>query len=156
LKKYFGGKSIARLNTFSFLKIAIYLFFFFFYLSLNSIIPISLDSFNTVGEKTVENSWTFTELMFLEVILLIILIIISQIPIAIIVSFNNQKQSNKLQTLWRIITLCIFILSGFLTPTIDGFTQLNFAFSGFSVYLISVNILTKRLIIKLIGASMFY
>ena len=116
--------------------------------SLNSVIPLSLDSFNSYGENTLENIWSFDEVITLEIVLLTILLSLCQIPIIFIVSLNNEKEISVLPEYWKTISFVIFIFSGILTPTIDGYTQLSFAFSALSLYLIIIIILTKRLDIK--------
>jgi Sec-independent protein secretion pathway component TatC len=84
----------------------------------------------------------------LEIVLLTILLSLCQIPIIFIVSLNNEKEISVLPEYWKTISFVIFIFSGILTPTIDGYTQLSFAFSALSLYLIIIIILTKRLDIK--------
>ena len=73
---------------------------------------------------------------------------ISQIPISLICTLNTERETNFLPEFWKIVSLVIFIISGFLTPTIDGYTQLSFAFSALSLYLILINLLIKRTDIK--------
>jgi hypothetical protein len=124
-------------------------------ISLNSIIPLSLDSFNYSGEKTLENIWSLNEVVFLEIILLSILIIISQIPVFFLINFNSQKIINLVSNYWKILIVCMMIISGFLTPTLDGYTQINFAASAFLFYLVIINFLQKRLLLKLNFFSFF-
>jgi len=95
-----------------------------------------------------ENIWSFDEVITLEIILLSILLSLCQIPILFIVSLNNEKEINVLPEYWKTLSFIIFIASGILTPTIDGYTQLSFAFSALSLYLIIIIILTKRLDLK--------
>jgi len=146
--KVFGTKTIERAETGISLKLSYFLFYCCLGSSLNSVIPLSLDSFNSYGENTLENIWSFDEVITLEIVLLTILLSLCQIPIIFIVSLNNEKEISVLPEYWKTISFVIFIFSGILTPTIDGYTQLSFAFSALSLYLIIIIILTKRLDIK--------
>jgi len=155
IKKSFGTKSIAKLNFSISTRLSIFLFFFIVLLSLNTVIPVSLDSFNTYGEKTLENIWSFNEVLNLETVLLFILISVSQIPTGTLFFLREENDVNILLRFWKLLTLFIFIFSGFLTPTIDGYTQISFSASAFSVYLIIINFLQKRVGIKFTGSSIY-
>jgi hypothetical protein len=146
--KVFGTKTIERAETGISLKLSYFLFYCCLGSSLNSVIPLSLDSFNSYGEKTLENIWSFDEVISLEIILLTILLLLCQIPVIFLVSLNNEKEISILPEYWKTLSFIVFIASGILTPTIDGYTQLSFAFSAHSLYLIIIIILTKRLDIK--------
>ena len=137
-----------RILISSFLKFGFFLFYLSLGTTLNSVIPLSLDSFNNYGEKTLENIWSFDEVITLEIILLIILLTLSQIPLFILIGLNNEKEKNILPEFWKPLSFIIFIVSGLLTPTIDGYTQLSFAFSSLSLYLIIILILSKRIDLK--------
>ena len=146
--KVFGTKTIERAETGISLKLSYFLFYCCLGSSLNSVIPLSLDSFNSYGEKTLENIWSFDEVISLEIILLTILLLLCQIPVIFLASLNNEKEISILPEYWKTLSFIVFIASGILTPTIDGYTQLSFAFSALSLYLIIIIILTKRLDIK--------
>lgn len=143
-----GTKTIEKLENGILTKFSFFLFYFCLGTTLNSVIPLSLDSFNNYGEKTLENIWSFDEVITLEIILLVILLTISQIPLIILLSLSNEKEKNILPEYWKTLSFVIFIASGILTPTIDGYTQLSFAFSSLSLYLIIISILTKRIDMK--------
>jgi hypothetical protein len=154
-RKSFGTKTNTRQKFLTSFKLSILLFFFLSILSLNSIIPISLDSFNTYGEKTLENIWSFNEVIQLEIVLLLVLITFSQVPTLMLFFLENEKEGKKLPKYWKTLTLSFCIFSGFLTPTIDGYTQLSFSISAFSIYLIIINWLEKRIALKLHGKFSF-
>ena len=143
-----GTKTIEKLENGILTKFGFFLFYFCLGTILNSVIPLSLDSFNNYGEKTLENIWSFDEVITLELILLIILLSLSQIPLIVLLSLSNEKEKNILPEYWKPLSFIVFIASGILTPTIDGYTQLSFAFSSLSLYLIIINILIKRIDIK--------
>jgi hypothetical protein len=151
----FGTKTISKMNFFLSLRLSFFLFFFFVLFSLITIIQVSLDSFNNYGEKTLENLWSLTEVINLEIILLFILILFSQLPIFSLFFLKTEKNLKELPLFWKPLILFIFILSGFLTPTIDGYTQLNFSISAFSIYLFIISLLKKRNRIKYNGISIF-
>jgi hypothetical protein len=146
--KLSGTKTIEKLENGIFLKFGFVLFYLSLGTTLNSVIPLSLDSFNNYGEKTLENIWSFDEVITLEIILLIILLSLSQFPLFILIGLNNEKEKNILPEFWKPLSFIIFIAAGLLTPTIDGYTQLSFAFSALSLYLIVILILNKRIDLK--------
>jgi hypothetical protein len=154
-KKKGGAKTLRRMNYSMTFLFSILLFFFITTLNLNIVIPISLDSFNNYEEKSLENLWSFSQVISLEITLFFILSLVSQFPAILNFYFITEKENNLLPTFWRSITLGIVIISGFLTPTIDGYTQLSFSFSAFSLYLILILFLEKRVFIKFNGASFF-
>jgi hypothetical protein len=147
-KKSSGTKTITRLVRSVSTKLAYFLFYFCLVTTLNSVVPLSLDSFNSYGEKTLENIWSFDEVITLELILLIILLSICQFPLLILGVFSNEKERDTLPEYWKNLSFFVFIASGLLIPTIDGYTQLSFAFSALSLYLITIMIFTKRIDIK--------
>ena len=143
-----GTKTINRFDGMIILKFSFSLFFIGIIFSLNTIIPLGLDAFYSYGEKTLENFWSFDEVLNLETILLIVLIFLSQFPILVLSSLNTEKDINFLPEFWKTLSLVIFLAAGFITPTIDGYTQLSFALSAVSLYIIVISLLEKRVNIK--------
>lgn len=154
-RKGFGTKTIGKINFFILLKFSTLLFFLILIISLNTILPISLDFFNSSDEKSLENLWSFDEVLNLEIFLLVFLLFLSQIPLGIISYLNTEKNVNILPSLWKPIVLFVVIFSGFITPTIDGYTQINFALASISLYLIIINTVEKRVLSKFLGNSLF-
>jgi hypothetical protein len=150
-RKEYGTKTATKMEFFILLKISLSVLFLILLLVLNTVIPLSLDSFNSYGEKTLENIWSFDEVLGLEIILLFFLIILSQVPIGISFILNTEIDSQILPEFWKNLSLIIFLISGLLTPTIDGYTQLSFAFSTLSLYVFLINLIQKRVIIKYQG-----
>jgi len=148
IKKSGGTKTTTRLTRSVNNRMAYFLFYFSLITTLNSVVPLSLDSFNSYGEKTLENIWSFDEVLTLEIILLIILLSLCQLPIIILGGFSSEKERDTLPEYWKSLSFFVFIASGLLTPTIDGYTQLSFAASALSLYLITIAIFTKRVDIK--------
>jgi Sec-independent protein secretion pathway component TatC len=60
---------------------------------------------------------------------------------------------NQLPQFWKILSFSIFLIAGFLTPTIDGYTQLSFSCSAIFLYLLIINIIQKKTNIKFTGTS---
>lgn len=146
--KSLGTKTINRSSRYIIAKSSLSLFLGGLIIILNSVIPLSLDSFNSYGERSLENIWSFEDVIGLEITLLIILILLCQIPIIIGSVYTTEKDANSFPEFWRVLSLGIFILSGILTPTIDGYTQLAFSASAVSLYLIIISLLEKRVSIK--------
>lgn len=116
----------------------------FLLLVLNSVIPISFDCFSDYSTKTIDNSWSFTEVLNLEVTLLIILAFLSQIPFYGSNLFLQEKISNFLPKKWKQILFFLIVISGSLTPTIDGNTQLSFACCTLTLFNLLLNLVQKR------------
>ena len=106
-----------------------------------------------LNKKTLENIWSFDEVLNLEINLLIIIGFLSQIPIFALSSIGTEKFVNFLPEFWKILSFFIFLISGFLTPTIDGYTQLSFAGSAICLYLLIISLIEKRINIKFSGTS---
>lgn len=149
LIKSYGARVTSKIEINIYLKISFFLFSTLLGIVLNTVVPLSLDSFNSSGEKTLENTWSLTEVLVIEILLLAILMAISQIPMYFIFYFNTAYKSNQLTQFWKLLGFALTIIAGFLTPTLDGYTQLSFALSAFSFYLYILNFLQKRALLKL-------
>jgi Sec-independent protein secretion pathway component TatC len=123
---------------------------------LNTLIPISLDFFNSTGEKTLENTWEFGEVLGLEIFLLFVLSLLFEIPVILIVGKYNEEKVKIFPKAWKLLSLMIFLLSGLITPTVDCYTQLSLAFAALSLYLIIITIFKKRLNIKSTNSVSLY
>jgi hypothetical protein len=150
-KKAGGTKTTFRINSINNSKISFFLFSMSVLVALTTTIPLSLDSFNSYGEKTLENLWSIDEVLNLETILFTTLLSISQFPIVLLAGLTSEIVINSLPEYWKIISFIIFAIAGLLTPTIDGYTQLSFAFSAFALFFLIISILEKRLNLKLTG-----
>jgi hypothetical protein len=151
IKKGFGIKTLARMKLSNFFRIFFIFFFSLISISLNTIIPISLESFNSYGEKTLENFWSFNEVINIEIFLLFSLIFVSQFPILSSVYLKGEKNLKKLPKIWRFISFLSAIFAGFATPTVDGYTQLSFSIVIIFMYFLLMVILEKRIILKFKG-----
>jgi hypothetical protein len=144
-----GTKTSNRMQISVVMKTRFFLFSLIIGILLNTVIPLSLDSFNNYGEKTIENIWSFEEILNLESLLISLLICLSQFPILAIFFFTTEKTAISFPGFWKIIIFFIFVGSGILTPTIDGYTQISFAFSGIFLYLFIILTLQKRITAKI-------
>jgi hypothetical protein len=147
-QKSWGTKTTTKNEILVLVKFSFFIFSTGMLIVLNTLIPISLDFFNSTGEKTLENTWSFGEVLGLEIFLLFVLAILFEIPVILILGKYNERTVKIFPQAWKPLSLIIFVLSGVITPTIDGYTQLSLAFAAFSLYLIVITILTKRLNIK--------
>ena len=147
-KKSSGTKTINRLDLGSIVNGGLILATNQLLININTVIPIALDSFNSYGEKTLENIWSLDEIVSLEIYLLFVIILLSQIPILIGLSFTTQDFILRLPRVWRFVGVSCFTIGGVVTPTIDAVTQVAFAASTYSLYLAFIAISNRRLNIK--------
>lgn len=154
-QKSSGTKTLTKIELKVSMKLSLFLFLTELVLILNTVIPLSLECFNSYGEKTLENTWSLDEVISLEIILLVILLILSQIPLTFLLQLNTEKAILMLPKYWRTVSFLIVLISGFLTPTIDGYTQVSFAFSTLSLYLLLINFSEKRILLKSSPRSLF-
>jgi hypothetical protein len=152
-QKKVGTKTREKLIIFIITKLQFFLVSLLTLFFITTIIPSSLESFNTYGEQTLENLWSFDEVLNLESILFLLLLFLSQIPIFFLSTFNTEIAIRNLPEIWKILTLGISIFSGILTPTIDASTQLTFSFATLFLYSLIIFICEKRLQIKNKGNS---
>ena len=151
--KSMGTKTLTKLDLGILIRLGLFLLVSSCLVTINNVIPVSLDSFDFYGEETLENLWSFDEVISLEINLLIIIIIISQLPIFTLGVFGTEKIVNLLPEFWKIVSFIIFLAAGFLTPTIDGYTQLSFSGSAIFLYLIVISLIQKRINIKFNGTT---
>lgn len=153
IKKISGTKTLEKMISSPNLFFSFSLFFLVNILNFSTILPISLDSFYSYSEKTIENLWSFTEVLILEFFFFFLLSLISQLPLSLSYFFKTEKYINFLPNFWRIIGFFLIVISGFFTPTIDGYTQLSFSFSTFFLYFLLIFFLQKRSLLKFHGVS---
>ena len=152
-EKNFGIKTTRKINASSLSNSAYTFFIITFLIAFNTVIPISLDSFNSYGEQTIENIWSFDQVLNVETLLLTVLFFISQLPVVFLIIFKAEKERKNLFKFWKIIIFLIVVFSGILTPTIEGSTQLGFVvFADFN-YLILLFFLEKRINTKFNGVA---
>jgi hypothetical protein len=152
-RKDLGIKMITKLNFVLAVRISFGYILGTLIIVLNTIVPLSLDSFNYYSENSLENVWSLDEVILIEIVLLIILLSLSQSPVTISSSLGNEKSMNRLPAIWRAVILFSVIFAGVVTPTVDGYTQFGFASSAVSLYLLIINIIKKRVIIKFLGLT---
>lgn len=147
-KSRIGIKTSTRISYQTRFHLSFTLVFGLLLVSLNTILPIGLDTFSSYDDETLTNLWSFDEVISLESTLVTILISLSQVPIIVNSYLSTEKQINKLPEYWKNLIFLIVIIAGFITPTIDGYTQLNLSFFAISLYLFIIAIIEKRIYIK--------
>lgn len=151
--KSFGTKISPKAQIGLLIKLSLFLLLGSLVITINTLLPLSLDSFNSYGEKTLENLWSFNEVLGLETILLTIILFLSQTPATLLSNLGNEKNLLVLPKFWKTFSFVVFIIAGVLTPTIDGYTQLGFASSALILSILIINLIEKRLRIKFVGIS---
>jgi hypothetical protein len=154
--RFSGTKTIERFTNGVIARKSFLLFFGGIIISFWLILPLSLDSFNSYSENALENLWSFDELSTIEGILFILLLITSQIPLGIFYSYSNEQITRFLPDFWRITCAIIVLLSGILTPTVDGSTQIVIAVSSFSLFTWIIIVLVKRVVQPTSLSSIFF
>lgn len=148
-----GTKTVAKMDTQIRLSQSFILVLGFLLLSLNTIIPIGLDTFDSYDQETLTNLWSFDEVLSLESILFTVLLTLSQIPIVVIARLDTEKDINKLPEYWKNLSFLIVVVAGFVTPTIDGYTQLSLSMTAISLYILIIAVIEKRVMIKFNSTS---
>jgi hypothetical protein len=154
-KKEFGTKTKDKLNYIISLKKRIFLILIIFPIGFIFFLPLSLDSFNSYSEKTLENLWSLDEVLNLEILLIFFLVILSQIPFFLLNYFTTEKHLLFLPNYWKLLIFLFVIFCGVITPTIDGYTQANFSLSAFFLYILLLTFIQRRINIKQNGINSF-
>jgi Sec-independent protein secretion pathway component TatC len=149
----FGTKTIGKIDSQSRVIQGGQLFIGFVLLGLNFIIPIGLDTFDSYDEKTLTNLWSFQEVLSLESVLVTVLLTLSEIPIVVMIRFDIEKDINLLIEYWKDLSFFSFVAAGFITPTIDGYTQINLSISAIALYIFVIVSIKKRIPIKFNSVS---
>jgi hypothetical protein len=154
-RKSCGTKTLDKLELGTISKASIFIALIQILVNLNTVIPIGLDSFNSYGEKTLENIWSLDDVISLETYFLFIIVILSQIPILILLNPSSENYALTLPGVWRAIGIICFVIGGIVTPTIDIITQISFASSTFCLYVLLISIVAKRLNLKYREGAIF-
>jgi hypothetical protein len=151
IRKAGGSKTFNKIEVLLLVKFGFVVLFTGLLIAFNTLVPLSFDSFDSYGETTLEDVWSFDEIIGLETILIFFLVILAQIPV--IAEFDVEKDAILLPEFWKPLSLSSFVLSGLITPTIDGYTQLSFAGSAIALYVIVITIIQKRVDLKFLETS---
>ena len=154
-RKSCGTKTLDKLELGTISKASVFIAGIQILINLNTVIPIGLDSFNSYGEKTLENIWSLDDVISLETYFLGIIILLSQLPILILLNPSSEKYALTLPGIWRAIGTICFVIGGIVTPTIDVITQISFAGSTFCLYVLVITIVAKRLNLKYREGAIF-
>ncbi len=110
------------------------------------LVPLSLDSFSFLSTKTLENIWSFDEVITLENISIFFLAFLSQFTICCSFILSTEQSTNAFFQNWKGFCLLIFFTAGFLTPTIDCSAQLSLVVAIFFASLTVLLRVKKRLL----------
>ncbi len=152
-QKTLGSKILNKNFYFINNKFLYFFFIFSFFASTNYILPNSLDAFYAYSEKTLENFWSFNDLLKIEFFLLLSLNLISQLPLFSYYFISNEIKIFKFLKYFKFSIFFILLLSGFLTPTVDLYSQILFIIFSMLIYGISIHFLIKRIFIKYLSLT---
>jgi Sec-independent protein secretion pathway component TatC len=155
LRKSNGIKTRNRFDGILTLKLGYFLCLLSIAITLNSVIPIGFDSLTISGEKSLENAWSLSEIVGFELFLILVLIFLAELPIFFINSYNTEEKIYQLSKSWKLFGFGSVVFAGVVTPTIDWYTQINFAASTMLFYFITIFLVQKRILIKPFADSFF-
>jgi hypothetical protein len=153
IRKAGGAKTINRMQVLILVKFGFLIAFTGMLIALNTIIPLGFDSFDSYGETTLENVWSFAEIISVETTLIFFLVILSQIPVVAILNFDEEEDSIKLPGFWKPLSLSSFVISGIITPTVDAYTQISFGGAAIALYIMVITIIQKRVNLKFVETA---
>jgi hypothetical protein len=153
IRKAGGVKTTNRIEVALLVKLGFVILYLGLLIAFNSIIPLSFDALDSYGEKSVEDVWSFDELIVIETILLLFLIVLSQLPVVALIQYECEYDALFLPQVWKALCVLSFLFAGVVTPTVDVYTQLSFAFGGIALYVLVINVVQKRVRIKFIETN---
>lgn len=152
-KKRLGTKANQKFQALIFYKTNIQSFWFSVFVVQTSLFPLSLDSFLSYGEEKIENVWALDEVLSFEFFFFLFFILLSQIPSFFLFCFSTKENFQRIPFIWRILIFSFFIIAGFLTPTLDAYTQVEFALIGLSFTFFLLQKSQNRLLLKYAGIN---
>jgi hypothetical protein len=151
-KKDAGTKTNNKLELAAIVKFGVLLISALIVVLITTILPLSLDSFENYEDFNLDNLWSFDQVISLEIILTITVLTFSQFPNLAIFNLSTERDTISLPDFWRDFSFFTFVISGVVTPTIDGYTQLSFAATGISMYLVILIVCVHRINQKFSGS----
>lgn len=142
-------KYLPRIKIYLVKKFSLVLFYWSMIASFYGAIPISLDSFSSSGEKSLENLWSFNEVISVEIVILSALLTFSQTPLCYLFYSTQEDLIKTFPNSWKKFSFAAFLGAGVFTPTLDGYTQISFAVSLLSVFVLLVFFLQRRVKTKI-------
>jgi Sec-independent protein secretion pathway component TatC len=153
IRKAGGAKTLNRIQVLVLVKFGFLIVFTGMLIAFNTLIPLGFDSFDSYGETTLENVWSFAEIISVETTLIFFLVILSQIPVVAILNFEVEEDALQLPQVWKPLSLSCFVISGIITPTVDAYTQLSFAGAALALYVMVITIIQKRVNLKFVETA---
>ena len=151
VRKATGRKSPNKMLVIILTKLGFFITFASLLLVLNTVIPLSYDSFDISGQTMLVDVWSFQEIIGLETGLICFLILICQVPIVSIINLDTEEDGMKLPAIWKDIIVVSLLIAGVITPSFDANTQLCLATGGLIFYVLVITIVQKVLKVKYTG-----
>lgn len=145
LKVEIGAKLIKKLIAFINFKNIMFLISILIFLTTNKFLPLSLESLNSYGEKSLENLWSLSEVLNLEIFVIYIFFSFSFFPSFMLKFFSLEKDLRTFSEYWKELFFVSFLIGGVLTPTIDILTQSLLAFFAIKLYSFFFFLLKKKI-----------
>jgi len=153
MRKADGTKTSNKIAFIISSKLTIFFLINTFLILVTNVLPLSLDSLNSYSQLSLESLWSFEEVLNLETLLATFLLLLSQSPCLVSGFLTTENDVNFLPQIWRIVVFFAVVVAGVITPTVDGFTQVNFSLAVIIFYIIIINIIEKRVTVKYIGLN---
>lgn len=147
-KSGLGIKTVNRLGFQTQLSGSGLLLIVFFLFSLNTIIPIGLDSFDSYDQETLTNLWSFDQVLNLETLLVTVLVTLSQLPTSFGYCINTESDIFFLVKSAKDFSFLSFVIGGVVSPTVDIYTQINLALAAIVLYFVVIFVTKKNVFIK--------
>lgn len=119
----YGIKSKEKMKIISIIKNLFFFLLSFLSIGFTSFIPLSIETLNDYSIENLEDLWSFTQIILLQLFFFFLIVIFSQFPILIRYFLITEKTIFYFLKTYKIITLFTVILVGILTPTVDIFSQ---------------------------------
>ena len=152
-KKKLGNKVTQRLQVFLSYQRNLQAFWFSVFIVQTSLFPLSLDSFLSYGEEKIENLWSLDEVLRFEFFFLVFFIFLAQTPSFFLYTFSTKENFQRIPFIWRFLIFSFFVAAGFLTPTLDAYTQVEFSLIGLSFTFFLLQNSQNRLLLKYPGIN---
>ena len=93
IRKAGGSKTLNKIEVLLLVKFGFVILFTGLLVAFNTLVPLSFDSFDSYGETTLEDVWSFDEIIGLETILIFFLVILAQVPVIAVIEFDNRSRT---------------------------------------------------------------
>jgi hypothetical protein len=154
-RRELGSKTVNRLQIPIVAKTSFNFLLSFLFVSLWTLVPISLDSFRAFEEVSLENLWSLEEIIKIDNILITFIVNIAQVPTLAVCYVTTDRLIILASDMWRVVSFIAIVISGVATPTVDGGTQLIFAVAILIIYISTLAYVSRRYLLKYPGSLSF-